>query len=72
MDKDMEARLSRLEEALAHQTRMVEDLSEVIARQDTEIARLTRRVALLMQSAADRELDAGGSIPLADQKPPHY
>ncbi|NNF71560.1 MAG: SlyX protein, partial [Rhodobacteraceae bacterium] len=36
-----------LEERIAHLTRTVEDLSEVIARQDQEISLLTRRVALL-------------------------
>ncbi|MCS5601243.1 MAG: SlyX family protein [Paracoccus sp. (in: a-proteobacteria)] len=72
MDKDVAARLDALEEALAHQARMIEDLSEVIAARDGEIARLGRRVTLLMQAAAERELDAGGSIPLADQRPPHY
>ena len=72
MDKDTKARLDALEEALAHQSRMVEDLNEVIARQDGELARLARRVTLLMQAAAERELDAGGQLPLADQKPPHY
>ena len=42
MDKDVAARLDALEEALAHQARMIEDLSEVIAARDGEIARLGR------------------------------
>lgn len=57
---------------LAHLTRQVEDLSDVIARQDREIAVLTRRVEMLMNREAERELDQGGSVPLADQKPPHW
>jgi SlyX protein len=61
-----------LEEQLAHLTRSVEDLSEVVARQDTEIARLTRRVEMLMMREAEREVDSGGTIPMADQKPPHW
>lgn len=72
MDKDMAARVERLEEALAHLTRVTEELSEVIARQDTDLGRVTRRLEMLMQSAAERELDAGGTIPLADQRPPHW
>jgi SlyX protein len=72
MDKDMEARLARLEEALAHQGRATDELSEVIARQDAEIVRLTRRVEMLLHAAAERELDSGGTIPLSDQRPPHW
>lgn len=72
MDKDMDRRIARLEEALAHQTRATDELSEVIARQDAEIASLSRRVALLLRRAAQTELDQGGTIPLADQRPPHW
>lgn len=63
---------THLEEMLAHLSRQVEDLSDVIARQDREIAVLTRRVEMLMNREAERELDQGGSVPLADQKPPHW
>ncbi|MGV6813071.1 MAG: SlyX family protein [Brevirhabdus sp.] len=66
------ARIDKLEEELAHQTRMVEELSGVVARQDAEIAKLTRRVEMLMQRAAEQEVEVGGTIPLADQKPPHW
>lgn len=61
-----------LEEQLAHLTRMVDDLSEVVARQDGDIAKLTKRVEMLMTREASREFDAGGTVPLADQKPPHW
>jgi len=66
------ARIEKLEEELAHQARMVEELSGVVARQDAEIARLTRRVEMLMQRAAEQEVEASGTVPLADQKPPHW
>ena len=69
MDKNEHA--LRLEEAMAHLTRVVEDLSEVVARQEREIARLGRRVGLLMEREAEREAE-GGTIPLADQRPPHW
>ncbi|MCR8722905.1 SlyX family protein [Frigidibacter sp. ROC022] len=59
-----------LEEKVAHLIRAVEDLSEVVARQDREIDRLNRRVALLMEREAEREAD--GTVTLADQKPPHW
>lgn len=61
-----------LEETLAHVMRQLDELSDVVARQDAEIARLTARVEMLLKREAERELDAGGSIPLADQKPPHW
>ncbi|MFN3279307.1 MAG: SlyX family protein [Paracoccus hibiscisoli] len=72
MDKDQENRLHQLEEALAHLTRLTEDLSEVIARQDRDLSRLTARVDRLTQVEAERQADAPGSIALADQRPPHW
>lgn len=63
---------TRIEEEMAHLGRMVEELSDVVARQDAEIARLTRRVEMLMAREAEREVEAGGTLPLADQKPPHW
>lgn len=68
----MEERLIKAEEAVAHLARTVEDLSEVVTRQAREIARLERHLGLLMEREAAREFEAGGSIPLADQKPPHW
>ncbi len=68
----MEARMIAAEEAIAHLTRVVEDLSEIVARQSREIAVLTRRVESLMEREADREAGAANSIALADQRPPHW
>ena len=62
-----------MEEQLAHLAKAVDDMSDVVARQDAEIAVLTRRVEMLMSREAAREADGNnGSIPLADQKPPHW
>ena len=44
----------------------------MVARQDREIATLTRRVEMLMHREAEREAELGGTVPLADQKPPHW
>ena len=66
------AELTDLEEKIAHLTRMVDDLSDIVARQENELAVATRRIEMLMQREAGREMDAGGSIPLADQRPPHW
>ncbi len=54
--------MEKLEEQIAHLTRTVEDLSDVIARQDTEIALLTRRVQMLMEREAGRQQDGGGGV----------
>ena len=64
--------MEKLEEQIAHLTRTVEDLSEVIARQDRELAQLSTRVELLMRREADREAADGGAVTLVDQKPPHW
>ena len=66
-----EDRLTRLEALAAELQRMVEDLSDVVARQEREIGTLTRRIGLLMEREAERESE-GGAIPLADQRPPHW
>ena len=60
-----------LEERIAYLTRAVEELSDVVTRQDAELRRVSRRVGLLMEREADREA-AEGTIPLADQRPPHW
>ncbi len=67
-----DTRTDKLEETVAHLTRIVEDLSEIVARQEREIDYLKRRVGLLLEREASREVEAGGTIPLADQKPPHW
>jgi len=64
--------ITRLEEQIAHLTRLVEDLSDVIARQDRTIDTHQRRIEMLMQREATREADTAGSIPLGDQRPPHW
>ena len=64
--------ITTLEEQVAHLTRVVEDLSDVVARQENEISRITRRLALVMERAAERDPAEGGTVQLADQKPPHW
>jgi SlyX protein len=68
----MTDRNTELEEQVAHLSRVVEDLSEVVARQARDIDALGRRLGLLMEREAEREVAEGGTIPLADQKPPHW
>lgn len=59
-----------IEERLAHLIRAVDDLSDVVARQEREIAVLQRRVQLLMEREAERE--AGLDAPAANAPPPHW
>ena len=63
-------RMEALEIRIAHLTRAVDDLSDVVARQRREIDRLTRLVGLLAEREAERE--ALGGAPEADVKPPHW
>ena len=68
----MEQTIEKLEEQIAHLSRTVEDLSDVVARQDSEIALLTRRVHMLMEREASREAEGGGGVVIGDERPPHY
>ena len=61
-----------LEEKLSHLQRVTDELSDVVADQADQIARLGHRVDMLMRREAEREVDSGGTVPLADQKPPHW
>ena len=63
---------TNIEVTLAHLTRTVDDLSDIVARQEDEISKLTYRVDMLMEREASREMDTSSSIPIADQRPPHY
>ena len=63
--------VEQLEEKIAHLMRAVDDLSEVVARQDREITTLTRRVQMLMEREAEREMMAGAA-PEANVPPPHW
>lgn len=62
--------MTEIEEKLAHLERVVDDLSDVVARQDAEIQRLRRLVQMLAEKEAAREADGG--VILGDERPPHY
>ena len=64
--------LHALEEKLSHLQRVADELSDIIAGQARDIERLQRRVGLLMEREAEREAEGGGTVPLADQRPPHW
>lgn len=64
-------RQEALEERIAHLIRAVDDLSDVVARQQAEIDRLVRRVQLLLEREAEREAQGLGSAE-ANVPPPHW
>jgi SlyX protein len=60
-----------LEERIAHLTRLVEDLSDVVVAQGKRLERAERQLTLLIE----RELEREGGLttpPAADQRPPHW
>ena len=63
--EDMEVRIAHLE-------RTVEELSDVIARQDRELLTLKTRVANLMEREAAREREGSGGVVLGNERPPHW
>jgi SlyX protein len=63
--------MHKLEEQIAHLTRTVDDLSDIVARQEREIAVLTRRVQMLMEREGSRDAQ-GGAVFTGDERPPHY
>ncbi len=64
--------ITDLQEQVAHLTKTVDELSDIVARQENELARINARLVRLMEREAGREVDEGGTVPLADQKPPHW
>ena len=62
----------KLEEKIAHLTRTVEELSDVMAKQDSELRRLNLIVDHLAQRTAARQSVGGGAVILGDERPPHY
>ena len=68
----MDSRINALEEQIAHLTRTVEDLSDIVARQERELALVTRRAQMLMAREAERESQSGGGVVVGNERPPHY
>ncbi|QFT96833.1 hypothetical protein FIU85_05940 [Roseovarius sp. THAF8] len=64
--------MQELEEKIAHLIRAVDDLSDTVARQETVIALLNRRVQLLLEREAERESTMDGQSVVGDSRPPHW
>lgn len=65
-------RITAVEEQTAHLLRAIEELSDVVARQERELERAARRIGMLMEREAERESAGGGSEVSGDQRPPHW
>lgn len=61
-----------LEERIAHLTRTVEDLNQIVTQQQRDIDRLLARVQMLMEREAAREAEGSGGAVFGDERPPHY
>lgn len=64
--------MEKIEEQIAYLSCTVDDLSEVVARQEAEIVTLNRRVHMLMQREGERDANGGGSVVVGNERPPHY
>lgn len=65
--------MQHLEERIAHLICTLDDLSDVVARQQEEISVLTRRVQMLMAREGERDAARGGDVVIGDdQPPPHW
>ena len=62
----------KIEEALAHTATTLDELSDIVARQDAELQRLSKLVDLLIARDYEREQRGGGIILADDRPPPHY
>jgi SlyX protein len=65
-----EHRIAILEERLTHLTRLVEELSDVVAGQSREIDKLTCSLKLIAERQVDRDHPAGEAT--GYERPPHY
>ncbi|MEL6648197.1 MAG: SlyX family protein [Pseudomonadota bacterium] len=68
----MTDRITQLEETIAHQAKLLDELNAVVADQAKELDLLTRRVRLLLERAAEAEAEKGGGVVIGDERPPHY
>ena len=70
MTADLEARIIRLEETVAHQQTVIDDLSRMASEQWQRAERLNREIRRLTETMEDLEERATGSVPVT--KPPHW
>lgn len=73
LDEQILARLTRIEESLAHQQRLCEQLNDVVTSQSTKLRTLEKMIPRLERQVKELgELGKSDSPPPADDRPPHY
>ena len=64
--------MQHLEEQIAHLTKSVEELSDIVAKQQKDLDLARTRLQILMEREAQREAEGSGGVLLGDERPPHY
>ena len=64
--------MQHLEEKIAHLTRTLDEVSDIVTQQQKDIDKLNHRVRMLMEREAGREAEGGGGVVFGDERPPHY
>jgi SlyX protein len=67
-----DARVVDLEVKLGYQEQMLDDLNEVVTRQQGQIDRLEKMVEQLTDSISDVQEASSGPRRPEDERPPHY
>ncbi len=68
----MEKRISELESRVAFQEEMIDQLNDVVAKQDKVLMDLARVVAMLNHKLNLEGSGEGGSVESIEPPPPHY
>jgi SlyX protein len=68
----MDNRLETTEVHLTHLMRTVEELSDQVAHQATQIDRLNTRFQMLLDRLSKSDDEGGSDVPLLEQRPPHW
>ncbi|MFQ3355964.1 MAG: SlyX protein [Paracoccaceae bacterium] len=61
-----------LEEKISHITKTLDELSDVVAHQDSRINKMVIHLERLMKLVTEQGEQDSGGIYLTDSKPPHY
>lgn len=63
-------RITALEEQISHLMKTVDELSDVIARQENDLDKMQRRLGMLMDAEVSRQADGEGRLPSPINAPP--
>ena len=68
----MDTRLESAEIHITHLNRTVEELSDQVARQATQIDRLNARLQSVIDRLSKHDSGEESDVPLLEQRPPHW